>query len=138
LRRTIRVREFVFQAEQMVKKVRIQERAEAELMDDPDGHILPLASDYRKVVASLIQENACYTHAFPQVHAFFQLPGRERYFFSLRVWNLTQADVTVKTRPRADIPDRRDDPKGLLLLLGVPRGVAPGLLVREFQAIAQD
>ena len=98
-------------------------------MDDPDGHILPLASDYRKVVASLIQENACYTHAFPQVHAFFQLPGRERYFFSLRVWNLTQADVTVKTRPRAEIPDRRDDPKGLLLLLGVPYAAVLGVWV---------
>src|ERR1700745_3208873 len=107
-------------------------------MDDPDGHILSLASDYSKVVTGLIQENACTTHALPQVPPFCQLPGRERYFFSLRIWNLTQADVTVKTSPGAEIPDSRDYPKRLLVLLGVPRGVAPGLLVRELQAIAQD
>ena len=38
----------------MVKKVRIHERAETELMDDADGHILSLAGDCSEVVAGLV------------------------------------------------------------------------------------
>src|SRR5436309_2450255 len=99
LRGTIRIRELVFEAEQMVQKIRIHERAETELMDDPNSHILSLASDYSKVVASLIQKNACHIHVLPQAHALFQLSGRERYFFSLGRWDFTQAYVAIKTRP---------------------------------------
>ena len=95
---TIRVRELVFKTENMVQKVRIHERAETELMDDPDGHILSLASDYGKVVAGLIQENAGHTHMLPQARALFQFSGRERYFLALTRWDLTQADIAVKAR----------------------------------------
>src|SRR5436853_5805668 len=138
LRGTIRVRELVFKAEQVVQKVRVHERAETELMDDPDGHILSLASDYGKVVSSLIQKNARHTHTLPQAYALFELPGSERYFFFLRRWDLTQADVAIKTRPGPAIPDGRDYPEGLLVLVWVPGRIAPGLFVRELQAIAQD
>src|SRR2546430_16789236 len=43
-----------------------------------------------------------------------------------------------RSRRGAAIPDGRDYPEGLLVLLGVPRRVAPGFSVRELQAIAQD
>ena len=107
-------------------------------MDDADGGILSLASDGGKVVAGFIQKNARHPHMLPQARAFFQLFGRQRYFFSPWRWNLTQADVTTKSRPWAAIPDGRDYPESLLVLLGVPRRVAPGFFVRELQAIAQD
>src|SRR6266566_3930706 len=138
LRGTLCGREVVFTAEQIVQKVCIHERAETERVDDPDGHILSLAIHSGKIVASLIQKNACHTHLLPQAHALFQLTGREKYFFSLGRWNLTQADVAIKTRPSPAISDGRDYPEDLLVLLWVPRRVAPGLLVRELKAVAQD
>src|SRR2546429_5809923 len=67
-----------------------------------------------------------------------QLSGRQRYFFWLGRGDLTQANVAIKTRPGPVIPDGCDYPEGLLVLLGVPRREAPGLLVRELKAIAQD
>src|SRR5207253_10996065 len=106
-------------------------------MDDPDGHILPLASDYWKVVAGLIQKNARHAHMLPQAHTLFQLLGGKGYLFSFRRWRLTQADVAVKTCSWAAIPDGRDYPEGFLMLLWIPRRVAPGLFVRELNAIAQ-
>src|SRR2546429_6722345 len=69
-----------------------------------------------------------YTTLF---RSLFQLSGRQRYFFWLGRGDLTQANVAIKTRPGPAIPDGCDYPEGLLVLLGVPRREAPGLLVRE-------
>src|SRR6266550_1400021 len=96
-------------------------------MDDPDGHILPLASDYRKVVAGLIQKNTRYAHMLPQAHTLFQLFGGKRYLFSLRRWDFTQANVAVKTRSWAAIPDGCDYPEAPPgLLSGDVRTLCPG------------
>src|SRR5690348_13019053 len=138
LRGAIRVRELVFKAEQMFRKVRIHERAETEVMDELDGKILALASNYGEVVAGLIEKNARHAHLLPQAHAPFELAGRESYFFSRGRGHLPQANVAVKARTRRAISDGRDYLENFLVLLGVARGVAPGLLVRELQAIAQD
>src|SRR5439155_22265502 len=86
----------------------------------------------------LIQKDSCHAHVLPQSNALFQRSGREIYFFWLGRGDLTQADVAIKTRPGPAIPDGRDYPEGLLVLLWVPRREAPGLLVRELKAIAQD
>src|SRR5215472_24048 len=110
LRATSSVCEVVLKAEQMVDKVRIHKGAEAELVDDPDGHILSLASNYGGIIARLIQKNTCHTHLLPQAHTLFQLFGRKRYFFALAELDFTQADIAEKTRPRPAISDGRDYP----------------------------
>src|SRR6201998_4021054 len=134
--RSIRVRELVFNAKQVVQKIRIHERAEAEFMDNLYGHVLPLASDDTEVIAGFIQKNACHAHLLPQAHAIFQLGRRESYF-TLGRWDVPQTDVTIKARSWLAISDGRDYGEGLLVLFRVPRRVATRLSVWEFKAIAQ-